>query len=68
MSMNEQTPSLPLEGAFVVQFAVGTDPLRGRFTGRVEQVSSGASTHFQDLKGFLGFMRRVLSPVNLARP
>ena len=63
--MNMQTPTSPLEpeGAFVVQFRVGTNLARGPVTGRVEHVVSGQATWFGSLAELTAFFDRILTPV-----
>ena len=54
-------PSLPVGGAFVLQFGSGTDPQRGRFVGRVEHVASGRSMRFATTDDALAFITWVLT-------
>lgn len=58
--MMPEQPTLPAEGAFVVQFSSETNPRQGRFAGRVEHVVSGKSCRFQTLNECLGFIRELL--------
>jgi hypothetical protein len=46
--------------AFVVHLAERSDSRRRRFSGRVEHLASGASTHFSSLDGLLAFFASVL--------
>jgi hypothetical protein len=56
MTPQEQHPStLSVHRAFVVHFGTGGGRRR-RFSGRVEHLSSGDSTHFRSLKGLLAFV------------
>jgi hypothetical protein len=53
MSQSSGNP-LPAHRAFVVHFAAVDR--RGRFTGRVEHLTSGASLHFASLRALLAFI------------
>jgi hypothetical protein len=56
MTPQEQHAStLSVHRAFVVHFGAGGGTRR-RFSGRVEHLSSGESTHFRSLKGLLAFI------------
>ncbi len=46
--------------AFVVHLGDRGDSRRRRFSGRVEHLASGASTHFSSLDGLLAFFASVL--------
>ena len=54
--------------AFVVHLAATGSPGRRRFRGRVEHLSSGASTHFSSLEGLLAFFASVLDATTGAAP
>jgi hypothetical protein len=45
-----------MECAFVVQLPRQPRPERGVFSGRVEHVDSGCSTHFETVEEFLAFV------------
>jgi len=51
--------TLPPERAFVVHFSTAGRP-RGRLNGRVEHLTSGASTHFASLRSLLAFFAERL--------
>ena len=55
------------DGAFVVQFEVGTDLEAGLVGGRVEHVQSGNAAQFASLEELLGFVGTVLAQVERAR-
>jgi hypothetical protein len=59
--------TLPAERAFVVHFTAADRPGR-RFKGRVEHLTSGASTHFASLRSLLAFFDERLDapPTNEA--
>lgn len=57
----ERRLSLPVRGAFVVQFRAEAELAHGRCVGRVEHVVSGQATHFHAAEELLAFMARVLS-------
>jgi hypothetical protein len=57
---------LPVQRAFVVQWAATADVAGGRLQGRVEHVVSGQATHFHTLAELLAFMARVLRPQRAA--
>ena len=50
--------TLSVQRAFVVHFTTGGGPGRRRFSGRVEHLPSGESTHFCSLEGLLAFFGR----------
>ena len=50
--------TLSVQRAFVVHFATGPGPGRRRFSGRVEHLPSGESTHFNSLAALLAFFGR----------
>jgi hypothetical protein len=52
-------PTLPPERAFVVQLAADASP--DGWSGRVEHVVSGRSTHFHALDQLLAFMERWMA-------
>jgi hypothetical protein len=58
-------PKSPLSPsrAFVVQFHTETAVMRGRVSGRVEQVVSGQATHFASVEELLAFIGQVLASV-----
>jgi|GEM_PF-2828237 len=61
-----QGPStLPLWGAFVVQFSGAANVTAGQWVGRVEHVRSGQVTHFQSVDDLLTFIARVLTDRHL---
>jgi hypothetical protein len=49
--------------AFVVQFRSETDPVAGRFEGRVEHIPSTRATRFESLEQLLAFIAEVLTEV-----
>lgn len=51
--------SLPVKGAFVVQFRAETDSEQGPFAGRVEHVASGQAAPFHSPEELLAFMARL---------
>jgi hypothetical protein len=53
--------TLPVGSAFVLQFESGTDPIAGRFVGRVEHVASGRSMRFATTEEALAFIAWVLT-------
>jgi len=55
-------PTLPPERAFVVQLAADASP--DGWSGRVEHVVSGRSTHFRALDQLLAFMERWMAEPN----
>ena len=55
-------------GAFVIQFAAGTDIAAGRVEGRVEHVTSFETLHFGSLEELLSFLDRVLKARRDERP
>ena len=57
---DEQGSTLSAQRAFVVHLGDHSGPGRRRFTGRVEHLPSGRSTHFTSLKGLLAFFAVVL--------
>ena len=59
MKQSRQTPHLPPEWAFVIQFA-GTDVEQGQVEERVEHVVSGEAARFQSLDTLVAFFARVL--------
>jgi hypothetical protein len=62
-SVQAPPSTLPLWGAFVVQFRAEAEVSRGQWVGRVEHVRSGQATHFQSLDGLSAFIARVLTAV-----
>lgn len=56
--------------AFVIQFPSKSDLLAGRFSGRVEHVSSGLAKRFESQAELLDFMEQVMKKVcaNHAEP
>jgi hypothetical protein len=67
---DEHGSLLSAHRAFVVHLGTSEGGGRRRFTGRVEHLSSGSSTHFSSLKGLLAFFAAVLddAPGRSARP
>jgi hypothetical protein len=65
---DEQGSTLSAQRAFVVHLARGSGPVRRRFSGRVEHLASGQSTHFSSLKGLLAFFAAVLDVASGAAP
>jgi len=61
----DEEPALPARWAFVVQFEAGTDPVNGRYAGRVEHVVSGAAARFETLTELLAFVAQVLEKARL---
>jgi len=61
--MNKSVDESPLSPnrAFVVQFREHADVERGRWSGRVEHVTSGRATHFQALEEMVTFIAGVLA-------
>lgn len=57
--VDERGAALSAQRAFVVHLGAGGSRRR-RFRGRVEHLSSGASTHFSSLEGLLAFFTAVL--------
>jgi hypothetical protein len=57
--LDEQGAALSPQRAFVVHLAPG-GARRRRFRGRVEHLSSGASTHFSSRDGLLAFLAAIL--------
>jgi hypothetical protein len=57
---DEHGAMLSAQRAFVVHLGADAGAGRRRFSGRVEHLSSGASTHFSSLKGLLAFFAAVL--------
>jgi hypothetical protein len=53
--VDQHGAELSPQRAFVVHLAAAGGPRRRRFQGRVEHLSSGASTHFSSLEGLLAF-------------
>jgi hypothetical protein len=56
-----RTPTLLLEGVFVVQFDATTLATPGHVAGRVEHMISAHATHFQSWETLQAFMARVLT-------
>jgi len=56
----QQTPSLPTNRAFVVQFHSRTDGSSPQWAGRVEHVSSGQAIHFDSWEQLQQFVAQVL--------
>jgi hypothetical protein len=52
--------TLSARRAFVVHLGSPDASGRRRFSGRVEHLASGASTHFSSLKGLLAFLESAL--------
>jgi len=52
---------LPVQRAFVVQWAATADVAQGHLAGRVEHVLSGHAMQFHILADLLAFMARVLA-------
>lgn len=65
---DSRNASLPLQGAFVVQFYADTDLAAGRVGGRVEHVLSGQVQHFYELEALLAFIAHVLRQGDTASP
>jgi hypothetical protein len=57
---NQRESTLSARRAFVVHLGTPDASGRRRFSGRVEHLASGASTHFSSLKGLLAFLDSVL--------
>ncbi len=57
---DERGSTLSAQRAFVVHLGPSAGPGRRRFTGRVEHLSSGESTHFSSLEALLAFFTRIL--------
>ena len=53
--------ALPVGLAFVLQLESGTDPIAGRFVGRIEHVASGRSRRFATTEEALAFIAWVLT-------
>jgi len=64
---DEQGSTLSAQRAFVVHLGEGGGPGRRRFSGLVEHLSSGQSTHFSSLKGLLAFFAEALDAFRDAR-
>ena len=64
----EHGSTLSVRRAFVVHLGAGGGPGRRRFSGRVEHLSSGASTQFSSLKGLLAFFAAILDDAAPAAP
>ena len=64
----EHGSTLSAQRAFVVHLGADGHPGRRRFSGRVEHLSSGASTHFSSLKALLAFFAAVLDAAPGADP
>lgn len=65
---DERGARLSAQRAFVVHLIAGGGPRRRRFRGRVEHLSSGASTHFSSLAGLLRFFAAVLDAASAEEP
>jgi hypothetical protein len=61
MASFSREPVLPSWKAFVVQLSRDPDPELTRFSGRVEHVSTGRSTHFDTKAELLAFVRSMLA-------
>ena len=59
---------LSAQRAFVVHLGERRGSRRRRFSGRVEHLSSGASTHFSSLEGLLAFFDSVLAGESAGGP
>ena len=59
---------LSAQRAFVVHLGASGGPGRRRLRGRVEHLSSGASTHFSSLRGLLAFFASVLDAAPSGAP
>ena len=57
---DQRGSTLSVHRAFVVHFGTSGGPGRRRFSGRVEHLSSGESTHFTSLEGLLAFFASIL--------
>ena len=55
-----ETQTLPVWKAFVVQFSLETNPRAGRFSGRVEHMSSGRRAHFASTRELLAVLEEML--------
>ena len=66
--VDEQGAALSPRRAFVVHLGAGGRPGRRRFRGRVEHLSSGASTHFSSLADLLGFFAAVVDEAAAGAP
>lgn len=53
--------ALPVGSAFVLHFESETDPIAGRFVGRVEHVASGRSMRFAATEEAFAFIAWVLT-------
>ena len=58
---SRNTPSLPAQRAFVVQFRSEAMLEQDHWHGRVEHVVSGQACQFQSLEELLSFFARVLT-------
>jgi len=65
---DERGSTLSAQRAFVVHLGRNGGHGRRRFSGRVEHLSSGKSTHFNSLKGLLAFFAAVLETAEDAGP
>ncbi len=55
-----EQPALPAWKAFVVQFSREAEGVTGRFSGRVEHLSSGRRAHFDSPEELVAVLRRLL--------
>jgi hypothetical protein len=59
--MSQETPSLPANRAFVVQFRAQPEGTPLRWEGRIEHLVSGEVMRFDSQDQLLAFMRRLLT-------
>jgi hypothetical protein len=59
--MSQNTPTLPTNRAFVVQFRDQSTGGRPLWEGRVEHLVTGQVTRFHSLEELVAFMRRILT-------
>jgi hypothetical protein len=53
--------ALPAERAFVVQLRADADPVRGRVSGRIEHIVSGAAALFESVEQLVDWMRDAIA-------